>query len=251
TGGTRPPCRGACWAKPATSSTRGPWRSPPSCGREEAVVESVIRVAIVYLFVLFALRLLGKREFGDLSPHEFVMLMLIPDIVAQGIVKEDFSLTNGLVAVSTIMLLVALTSLLIHVSRPGELAVTPRPTVLLFDGNLYTSNLNKERVSADEVLQVARESGLETLDQVKWAILQPDGKIAIVPKEAASERRGRQRRAAEALRSGHDDPARTAPSARGQGQRRGAAREREGGDGPRARPRRQRQRHPRPRHRGG
>jgi len=145
-------------------------------------VESVIRVAIVYLFVLFALRLLGKREFGDLSPHEFVMLMLIPDIVAQGIVKEDFSLTNGLVAV----LLVALTSLLIHVSRPAELAVTPRPTVLLFDGNLYTSNLNKERVSADEVLQVARESGLETLDQVKWAILQSDGKIAIVPKEAAS-----------------------------------------------------------------
>ena len=145
-------------------------------------MESVIRVAIVYLFVLFALRLLGKREFGDLSPHEFVMLMLIPDIVAQGIVKEDFSLTNGLVAV----LLVALTSLLIHVSRPAELAVTPRPTVLLFDGNLYTSNLNKERVSADEVLQVARESGLETLDQVKWAILQSDGKIAIVPKEAAS-----------------------------------------------------------------
>lgn len=149
-------------------------------------MESVIRVAIVYLFVLFALRLLGKREFGDLSPHEFVMLMLIPDIVAQGIVKEDFSLTNGLVAVSTIMLLVALTSLLIHVSRPAELAVTPRPTVLLFDGNLYTSNLNKERVSADEVLQVARESGLETLDQVKWAILQSNGKIAIVPKEAAS-----------------------------------------------------------------
>jgi len=146
-------------------------------------VESVVRVAIVYLFVLFSLRLLGKREFGDLSPMEFVMLMLIPDIVAQGVVKEDFSLTNALVAVSTIMLLVVLTSMLTHVSRKAELAVRPRATVLLFDGDLYTSSLDEERVSPEEVLQVARESGLETLDQVKWAILQSDGKIAIVPKE--------------------------------------------------------------------
>ena len=145
-------------------------------------MESVIRVAIVYLFVLFALRLLGKREFGDLSPMEFVMLMLIPDIVAQGILDEDYSLTNALVAVSTIMLLVVLTSMLTHVNRRAGLAVSPRPTVLLFDGDLYTSNLDRERVSPDEILQVARESGLETLDQVRWAILQSDGRIAIVPK---------------------------------------------------------------------
>lgn len=145
-------------------------------------MESVIRVAIVYLFVLFALRLLGKREFGDLSPMEFVMLMLIPDIVAQGILNEDYSLTNALVAVSTIMLLVVLTSMLTHVNRRAGLAVSPRPTVLLFDGDLYTSNLDRERVSPDEILQVARESGLETLDQVRWPILQSDGRIAIVPK---------------------------------------------------------------------
>ncbi len=148
-------------------------------------MESVIRVVVVYLFVLFALRLLGKREFGDLSPMEFVMLMLIPDIVTQGIIKEDFSLTNALVAVSTIMLLVVVTSMLTHVNRRAELAVTPRATVLLFDGNLYTSTLDEERVSPAEILQVAHESGLETLDQVKWAILQSDGKIAIVPKESA------------------------------------------------------------------
>ena len=148
-------------------------------------MDSVIRVVVVYLFVLFALRLLGKREFGDLSPMEFVMLMLIPDIVTQGILKEDFSLTNALVAVSTIMLLVVLTSMLTHVNRRAELAVNPRATVLLFDGNLFASSLDKERVSPDEILQVAHESGLETLDQVKWAILQSDGKIAIVPKESA------------------------------------------------------------------
>jgi uncharacterized membrane protein YcaP (DUF421 family) len=149
-------------------------------------VEIVARVAIVYLFILFSLRLLGKREFGDLSPLEFVMLMLIPDIVSQGIVVEDFSLTSALVAVSTVMLLVLLTSILTHVSRRAQAAVSPRPTVLLHDGSLYPKSLDEERVSPDEILQVARESGLESLDQVKWAILQSDGNIAIVPK--ASEK---------------------------------------------------------------
>lgn len=149
-------------------------------------MESVIRVVIVYLFVVFSLRLLGKREFGEFSALELVMLMLIPDIVAQGIVREDFSLTTALVAVSTVMLLVVLTSMAAHVSAKVERAVTPRPTVLLFDGNLYSSSLNKERITADEILQVAHESGLETLDEVKWAILQSDGKIAIIPKSSAA-----------------------------------------------------------------
>ncbi len=149
-------------------------------------MESVIRVVIVYLFVLFALRLLGKREFGQFSALELVMLMLIPDIVSQGIVREDFSLTTALIAVSTVMLLVVLTSMLAHVSRKVELAVTPQPTVLLFDGNLYSSAMNKERITAEEILQVAHQSGLETLDQVKWAILQSDGRIAIIPKSSAS-----------------------------------------------------------------
>src|SRR5690606_22155454 len=117
---------------------------------------------------------------------ELVLLRLIPDIVSQGIVREDFSLTNALVAVSTVMLLVVLTSMLAHVSRKAEIAVTPQPTVLLFDGNLYSSAMNKERITAEEILQVAHQSGLETLDQVKWAILQSDGRIAIIPKSSAS-----------------------------------------------------------------
>ena len=147
-------------------------------------MESVIRVVIVYLFVLFALRLLGKREFGQFSALELVMLMLIPDIVAQGIVREDFSLTTALVAVSTVMLLVVLTSMLAHVSHRAERAVTPMPTVLLVDGNLYSSAMNKERITAEEILQVAHQAGLETLDEVKWAILQSDGRIAIIPKRS-------------------------------------------------------------------
>lgn len=144
-------------------------------------METVLRVVIIYLFVLVALRVLGKREFGELSPVELVMLMLIPDIVAPSITGEDFSLTTGIVAVSTVMLLVLVTSLLVHMNRRLEFVVHAKPTVLVHEGTVYSETLNRERVSAEEVLAAARENGVESLSEVKWAILQTDGRIAIVP----------------------------------------------------------------------
>ncbi|HET8985284.1 MAG TPA: YetF domain-containing protein [Trueperaceae bacterium] len=146
-------------------------------------METVARVVIIYLFVLVALRLMGKREFGELSPVELVMLMLIPDIVAPGITREDFSLTTGILAVSTVMMLVLVTSTLTHLSRRAERLAQARPAVLVNQGVLYSEVLNLERVSPDEVLAAARENGVASLGDVEWAILQPDGKIAIVPRE--------------------------------------------------------------------
>lgn len=146
-------------------------------------METVVRVVVIYVFVLAALRLLGKREFGQLSPVEFVMLMLIPDIVAPGIVRDDFSITTGLVAVSTVMLLVIVTSVLVHMNRRLEVLVHAKATVLVNEGTIYSDALNKERVTAEEILASAREQGLDSLSEVKWAILQSDGRIAIVPKD--------------------------------------------------------------------
>lgn len=146
-------------------------------------METVLRVAIIYVFLLVALRLLGKREFGQLSPVELVMLMLIPDIVAPGIVRDDFSLTTGIVAVSTVMLLVLITSVLVHMNRRFEFIVHARPTVLVHEGTLYSTSLNQERISAEEILAAAREQGLDSISKIKWAILQSDGRIAIVPRD--------------------------------------------------------------------
>ena len=146
-------------------------------------MDTVARVVITYLFVLVALRLMGKREFGELSPVELVMLMLIPDIVAPGITREDFSLTTGILAVSTVMILVLVTSTLTHVSRRAERLTQAQPAVLVNAGVVYSEVLNQERVSSEEVLAAARENGVASLGDVEWAILQADGKIAIVPRE--------------------------------------------------------------------
>ena len=142
---------------------------------------TVIRVVIVYVIVLVGLRLLGKREFGELSPAELVMLMLIPDIVAPAITGDDFSLTTGVLSVSTVMVLVLVTSVLVHMNQRLERTVHAKPTVLVSDGVVYAETLNLERVSAEEVLAAARENGVDSLADVRWAILQSDGRIAIVP----------------------------------------------------------------------
>ena len=144
-------------------------------------METVLRVAIIYLFVLAGLRLLGKREFSQLSPLELVTLLLIPELTQQSLIREDFSLVNALVGVSTVMVLVFLTSLLKQQSKPVEKLIEGEPAVLVEHGRLIADHLNKERVSPGEIFEKMHESGLERLEQVKWAILETDGKISIIP----------------------------------------------------------------------
>jgi uncharacterized membrane protein YcaP (DUF421 family) len=159
-------------------------------------METVLRVVIVYLFVLAGLRILGKREFGQLAPMELVVLLLIPELVSQALVGEDFSLMNALVAVATLFVLVYVVSLLSYANEQLERVVEGTPTILVQHGQLVTTNLNKERVPPAEIFGEMRKAGLEELSQVKWAVLEADGKISIVAEDA--EEQGRQAQSQEA-----------------------------------------------------
>lgn len=143
-------------------------------------METVLRVALIYAFVFAGIRIMGKREFGQLAPMELLSLLLVPEILAQGLLREDFSLTNGLIGVSTLFLLVYLTSTATHVSKRFESVAESPPTVLAHHGRLIERNLNRERVSPDEVYGEIRKQGLERIEQVRWAVLESDGKISVV-----------------------------------------------------------------------
>ncbi len=146
-------------------------------------METVIRITLIYVAVLVGLHLLGKREFSQLSPLELVTLLLIPELVAQATVRDDFSLTNSLVALTTLLSLVFVSSVLIYKSRKFEQVIEGTPAVLVAHGQLVVENLNKERVTPDEIFSEMHQAGLEHLSQVKWAVLEDDGKISIVPEE--------------------------------------------------------------------
>lgn len=144
-------------------------------------METIWRVAVAYFFVLIALRLLGKREFGQLSPLELVTLLLIPELLSNALQQGDSSMLRALTGVSTLLLLVFVSSLATHLNQSVEKAVEGKPTVLVAHGAFIVDNLNRERVTPGEVFSAMHQAGLDALDQVRWAMLESDGKITIVP----------------------------------------------------------------------
>jgi uncharacterized membrane protein YcaP (DUF421 family) len=146
-------------------------------------METVVRVFLLYLFVIVGLRIMGKREFSEMSPLELVTLLLIPDILSQSLVREDFSLTNGIIAIATLFTLTFLTSLLLHRSKRAEKMIDGIPVVLVENGRLLEDPMNRERVTPGEIFAQMHQTGLYKLEQVRWAILETDGRIAIIPAE--------------------------------------------------------------------
>lgn len=151
-------------------------------------METVIRVAITYLFVIVGLRLVGKRTFGELSPPDLVILLLIPEFLSQGVLMEDFSLTNGMVAVSALLLLGFVTEVISYRFPRAGSVVGGNPVTVVSHGFLRTDHMDRERLAPDEVLDAMQRVGLERMEQVKWAVLYPDGTVAVVPWDPAESR---------------------------------------------------------------
>lgn len=144
-------------------------------------MEMVLRVAVIYLFVFVGLRVLGKREFGQLSPIELVTLLMIPEIVSQALSAGDSSITSALIGVATLLVIVFLMSMLQHRFMGFESMVSGEPTVLVHRGALRERAMNLSRVTPDEIFGEMHKCGLTRLEDVEWAILEDDGKIAVVP----------------------------------------------------------------------
>jgi uncharacterized membrane protein YcaP (DUF421 family) len=150
-------------------------------------METVIRVVIIYIFIVVALRVVGKREFSQLSPLELVTLLIIPELVSQALTHEDFSLLAALIGSATLIVLVYISSLLQFYNKPIERAINSQPSVLVQKGKYIEKTINQERVPPEEVFSAMREAGIDELNKVRWAILEPDGKISIVAEEEAAQ----------------------------------------------------------------
>ena len=163
-------------------------------------MEAVVRVTVIYLVILVGLRVMGKREFGSLSPMEFISLLLVPEIVSDTLTGDDPSITSGIIGLATLLGLVFLNSVATHMSPSVAKLIEGEPTVLIHDGTIIERHMNTQRVTPDELYGEMHKAGLERLSQVRWAILESDGKIAFVPKDPADrEHRNQQATAHEAL----------------------------------------------------
>jgi uncharacterized membrane protein YcaP (DUF421 family) len=149
-------------------------------------METVIRGVAVYLFLLLIFRVSGKRTLGDVTTFDFVLLLIVAEVTQQALTGDDYSVTNAFLLIVTLVGLdVFLSALKLRMPRLDRI-VEGRPLVLVEDGRLLKDRMAKERVDEDDILTAARETqGLEAMDQVKFAVLERNGRISVIPRERA------------------------------------------------------------------
>jgi uncharacterized membrane protein YcaP (DUF421 family) len=151
-------------------------------------MDAVLRVAIVYLFLMALFRLAGRRTLADISPFDLVLLLIISELVQQAIVGEDHSLTNALVLCGTLMVLDIGLSLWKQRSPRVERWLEGSPVLLVEHGQPIPEALRAMRVDESDILAAARlGQGLERMSQIRFAVLEKTGGISIVPEPEARD----------------------------------------------------------------
>jgi len=145
-------------------------------------MDSVIRAAVVYAFILLLFRLTGKRTLAQVTPFDLVLTLIVSEAIQQALVDIDNSLTNAFLVVTTLVALDACMLWGTHRWARLDRVVNGLPTVIVEDGKLLRYRMGKEWVSPHDVLSAARKQGLHGIEQVKYAIIERNGEISIVPK---------------------------------------------------------------------
>jgi uncharacterized membrane protein YcaP (DUF421 family) len=142
-----------------------------------------LRTAIVYVFLVVAIRISGKREVGQMSVLELVVILIMSDAVQNSMVGENVSIWGGLVAVTILLTLdFALRAVSLRWPRVRK-AIQGEPRLLVRDGKILEGALHQEDISRDEVAAAVRAHGIERIDQVALAVLETDGSISVIPME--------------------------------------------------------------------
>ena len=145
--------------------------------------EIVLRTAIVYLFLVVVLRLSGKREVGQLSILELIVILVISDAVQNSMVGENTTVWGGLVAVLTLVGLDKGIGLVSERSKRVRQALEGEPRLLVRDGRLMEKALREEKVDAEDVRTAVRAHGLARIEDVRMAVLETDGSISVIPRD--------------------------------------------------------------------
>lgn len=145
-------------------------------------MDSVLRAGAVYLFLLLLFRLAGKRTLAEVTTFDFVLLLIISEATQQAMVDGDNSMTNAFLLIATLIGMNILMSELKQRFKPVDRLLDGLPLLIVEHGKPLHDRMAKERVDVDDVLDAAREShGLERLDQIKYAVLERNGRISIIP----------------------------------------------------------------------
>jgi uncharacterized membrane protein YcaP (DUF421 family) len=146
-------------------------------------LDAVVRAAVIYVMLMVLMRLSGRRTLTQMTPFDLVLLLIVSEATQQGLLGNDFSITNALLVIMTFVGLDVLVTFLTHRSQRLDRGVNALPVVLIEDGEPIADRLKKSRVDLDDIMQQARATqGIERMEQIKYAVLERGGGISVIPK---------------------------------------------------------------------
>jgi uncharacterized membrane protein YcaP (DUF421 family) len=147
-------------------------------------MDLVLRAVVIFFFVMIVTRVAGRREIGQLEPFDMILLIVLGDLVQQGITQSDESVTGTMIVIATIAILsVAVSWTSFRFPRVARIT-EGEPIVLVQDGRPLERNLRRERITLKDVQEQARASQIASIADLRWAILEDDGKISCIPRSS-------------------------------------------------------------------
>jgi uncharacterized membrane protein YcaP (DUF421 family) len=145
-------------------------------------MDLVLRTIYVFFLILVVTRAVGRRELSSMEPFDLILLVVIGDLVQQGVTQSDYSLTGATTVISTIALLTVFTAWLSFRVRRLRPLLEGDPVVLVADGRVLERNLRRERMTVEELEAEGRLQQIDSLDDVRFAVLETNGKVSFATK---------------------------------------------------------------------
>ncbi|XUK68259.1 DUF421 domain-containing protein [Pseudomonas yamanorum] len=151
-------------------------------------MDSVLRAAAIYLVLMVLFKIAGRRSLAELTTFDLVLLMVIGEATQQALLGDDFSVTNAVLVIVTLIAIDIGLSLIKQRSRAFSRLLDGGPTILVEQGRLLHQRLKHARLDEEDILEASRSvQGVVDISQIKFAILERNGKISIIPYESAEE----------------------------------------------------------------
>ena len=158
-------------------------------------MQIIVRASVMFMFLWLVMRVMGRKELAELSAFELILLVVIGDLIQQGVTQQDNSITGAVTAVSTFVLWILLFSYTSFKNKRVRDLFEGVPVILVKEGEPLHKMLQYERLTLDEVKDAAREQGIADLRQVALGVLESDGKFSFIRYEDERPRQDQEVRA--------------------------------------------------------
>ena len=145
------------------------------------MVIAFVRTIVLYLFIIAGIRLMGKRQVGELEPSELVLALIIADLAAVPMQDFGIPLLSGVIPILTLLAITMIISMLSMKSVKFRALLCGRPSIIVENGKLHQREMRKNRFTVDELMEELRMKGVTDISTVKYAILETNGQISVLP----------------------------------------------------------------------